>query len=242
MISYLGEYPGARSNPIDKFKRAVDSYIGQTYNDKELIIISDGCDTTKEIYQSHYSNHKDIKFIWTPKSKSKWPGTLRQLGCLISSGEYICYLDADDCISELHLENAASIIMQNKEYTVFINKAFTIPFVASKDMKEIKIGGALKDKEDILKGVKDNEYEKFEFKSFSNKPTFKAVFLHENGIGTHQIFHSRKTIDKVSWKDTNNLNGGEDGEFIRNLINKYGAGMFISPTYYICHSNNSHDL
>ena len=64
MISYLGEYPGARSNPIDKFKRAVDSYIGQTYNDKELIIISDGCDTTKEIYQSYYSNHKDIKFIY----------------------------------------------------------------------------------------------------------------------------------------------------------------------------------
>ena len=42
MQSYLGEYPGARSNPKYKFVRAVNSFLLQKHPDKELIIVSDG--------------------------------------------------------------------------------------------------------------------------------------------------------------------------------------------------------
>jgi len=36
--------------------KAVKSFIKQTYDDKELIIISDGCNITNKLYDENFSN------------------------------------------------------------------------------------------------------------------------------------------------------------------------------------------
>jgi glycosyltransferase involved in cell wall biosynthesis len=49
MASFLGDYPNAASNRDKKLIRAVNSFINQSYENKELVIVSDGCTKTYEI-------------------------------------------------------------------------------------------------------------------------------------------------------------------------------------------------
>jgi len=51
MPSYLGKYEGSRINADQKFIRAVESFQQQTLQNKELIIVSDGCEITNRIYR-----------------------------------------------------------------------------------------------------------------------------------------------------------------------------------------------
>jgi len=50
MASYLQDYSGSAKNREKKFIRAVKSFKNQTYENKELIIVSDGCIKTIELF------------------------------------------------------------------------------------------------------------------------------------------------------------------------------------------------
>jgi uncharacterized protein with von Willebrand factor type A (vWA) domain len=67
MQSYLGEYPGSRTDSVEKFKRAVKSFQNQLYKNCELIIVSDGCIKTQETYFSEFKTDPNIKFIFVDK-------------------------------------------------------------------------------------------------------------------------------------------------------------------------------
>lgn len=103
MTSFLGEYQGCASNRDFKFKRAVNSFIDQTYKNSELIIVSDGCDITENIYNELYSNVANIIFIKIDKDVL-FGGKTRNTGIELSTGDFICYLDSDDFFSAEHLE------------------------------------------------------------------------------------------------------------------------------------------
>lgn len=114
MQSYLSDYPGSRSRPKEKFIRAVNSFLSQTHEDKELVIIADGCELTKQIYDLLYSDNPLIKFVFVAKSKNiknmyekdvsdgntitYYRGTPRRIGCSLATGDLITYFDSDDII------------------------------------------------------------------------------------------------------------------------------------------------
>lgn len=108
MPSYLGYYENCASNREFKFKRAVDSFLKQTYTNIELIIISDGCDITENIYNELY-NDKDNIFFHKIDKCELFSGSPRNKGIELSNGDYICYLDSDDFLSSTHIE-----VMLNK--------------------------------------------------------------------------------------------------------------------------------
>jgi glycosyltransferase involved in cell wall biosynthesis len=94
--------------PETKFIRAVNSFINQSFQDAELIIVGDGCRIAEAIYQRYYTPFKNIRFQYIDK-QSKWGGRVRQTGIEMAAGKIICYLDHDDMFGKEHL----SIINKN---------------------------------------------------------------------------------------------------------------------------------
>lgn len=103
MASFLGDYPNAAKNRDKKFVRAVKSFKKQTYLNKELIIVSDGCEKTIELYNEHFKNDENIKLISIPK-QIFYSGEMRNVALNEATGDIISYLDSDDVIGNQHLE------------------------------------------------------------------------------------------------------------------------------------------
>jgi len=106
MASFLGDYPNAAKNRDKKFIRAVNSFLKQSHKDKELIIVADGCQKTKEIYEQNWKNNTEIKFFFSQK-QALYSGGIRSIGMKIADGDIIAYLDSDDIIGKTHLETIA---------------------------------------------------------------------------------------------------------------------------------------
>ena len=123
MPSYLSKYDGSASDRSNKFIRAVDSWLNQVYNDKELIIISDGCDRTISLYEKCYYDYPEIKIVKLEKQPT-FSGSVREAGIKIATGDIICYLDTDDYIQPSHLPN-----IQSRMYEAELDWCYFTDFV-----------------------------------------------------------------------------------------------------------------
>ena len=103
MASYLLLYPGSASNRDKKFIRAVNSFKKQKYENKELIIVADGCPLTVELFNRYFSNEPNIKLIQIPK-QPLYSGEMRNVAFNIANGDIISYLDSDDVLGPNHLQ------------------------------------------------------------------------------------------------------------------------------------------
>ena len=106
MPSFLGSYENAATEREAKFKRAVDSFLNQTYPDKELVIIADGCERTI-ILGAQYAFNPEIKIYQIPKQEL-FSGNVRNTALFYATGDVIAYLDADDFIGTSHLQSIAN--------------------------------------------------------------------------------------------------------------------------------------
>ena len=130
MASYLGDYPNAAKNRDKKFIRAVKTFIKQSYKNTELIIVSDGCTKTYEIYKENWDDIPNIECIIIPKQPT-YSGNVRTEGLNHAKGEVIAYLDSDDAWGKTHLETIMSQFDINKYDWVYYDDYL----VGSKDFK-----------------------------------------------------------------------------------------------------------
>lgn len=107
MASHLHEYDFSAKDRIRKFHRAVHSFLNQPYQNKELVIVSDGCDLTSNEVMNHYKDNPLIKHVQIEK-QPVFSGNVRNVGCIISTGDIICYLDSDDMLGKSHLQSIAN--------------------------------------------------------------------------------------------------------------------------------------
>lgn len=94
----------------------LDSVLAQTYLNWECIIVNDGSpDNTEEIALSFCD--KDYRFKYL-KQDNQGVSNSRNNGILMSSGEYILPLDADDIIDPSYIEKAEQILDKHPEIKV----------------------------------------------------------------------------------------------------------------------------
>lgn len=80
-------------NKEKHIEKCLDSVLNQTYNNLEIIIIDDAStDSSSSIVEN--IEDKRIKIISLPENKGV--STARNKGIEFSTGDYICFLDADD--------------------------------------------------------------------------------------------------------------------------------------------------
>src|ERR1035437_8414087 len=123
MPSCLSPYPHCADRQEERFVFAVQSFLKQSYNNSELIIVSDGCEKTNKIYERDFSDNPRIK-IYSTNKQSYFSGNLRNLGIEKAQGDLICYLDADDFIGENHLKLFAENYDQKCDFCYYDDYLF----------------------------------------------------------------------------------------------------------------------
>ena len=100
-------------NVEDQLKRCVDSFIHQTFNDFELILVDDGStDRSGEIcdwYSKHYTNIETIHQINSGVSSA------RNAGLDAANGKYIVFADSDDFLDNRMYEILSGAERSNSE-------------------------------------------------------------------------------------------------------------------------------
>lgn len=96
-------------------KKALESVLGQTFPDWELIIVDDGSnDETDGLVLSY--NDSRIKYIY---QENRGPSSARNHAIKESAGNYICPLDSDDWWDKDKLKTHIEYIKAYPEYKIF---------------------------------------------------------------------------------------------------------------------------
>lgn len=117
MASFLGEYEGCASDRENKFVRAVHSFLSNKYENKELIIVGDYCNLTRQLLENNFSSEilsGLIKFYNFNKKQKLFSGDLRTKGIELATGDYIIYLDSDDMFGDAHISSIVNQVKVNK--------------------------------------------------------------------------------------------------------------------------------
>lgn len=97
-------------NTAKYLNKCVDSLINQLYKNIEIILINDGStDDSGKVCDEFAKHHNNIKVI---HSKNLGVSNARNTGIENSTGEYICFVDSDDYVSNRYITDMLNIAQQ----------------------------------------------------------------------------------------------------------------------------------
>lgn len=96
-------------------QEAVDSALGQTYENIEVVVIDDGStDGTKKVLELYVRDRK-IKYVY---QENKGLAGARNAGIRNSKGEYVAFLDADDLFLPEKVAEQVKVLEENPDFDV----------------------------------------------------------------------------------------------------------------------------
>ena len=94
-------------------EESLKSLLNQSYSNIEIVIVNDGSkDNSMEIV--HKILKDDIKYNIINQNNSGLP-TARNTGFNKCNGEFVCFIDSDDIISDTHIENLVNALLIENE-------------------------------------------------------------------------------------------------------------------------------
>lgn len=194
-------------------KRAILSVISQTYQNIEILVVSDASsDTTEEIVKSITDSR--IKYICHEKNRGL--AATRNTGIKNSSGEYITFLDDDD-------EWAPEKISHQLE--VFKNENYGIGLVFTNGYSEYENNFIIKDKaaSGIVYNPKENSF--FPLRVLISPPSSWML--------------PRQVVDKIGFFDETMYNNWDDGDYLVRVSLNYPV-YFLNEDLVIWHALQNH--
>lgn len=190
-------------NRQDMIERALDSVIGQTFRDFEVILVDDGStDKGAEVVDGYISMHPEIRFTHIRQTNGG-PSKARNAGINSAKGEYIAFLDSDDSWEAGKLEVQARFMDENREYMI----TGTNYRIITREGKEI---------------VKYKEKERFIRASFY-KMLFKFFFCLSTVMIRREVFTGGRVLFDESKRYA------EDHLLFLQIIRKYAGGRIMRP-------------
>ena len=142
-------------NSEDTIERCIDSIVGQSFSDFEIILIDDGSsDRSIQICESYAKRDERIKLFC---AKHGGASAARNLGLRNARGRYIMFVDSDDFIRKSAVDNLMTLLnpneydlcisgfeyweMENEKKEVIVGKNFSgnlIDFIQSSFVELIK--------------------------------------------------------------------------------------------------------
>ncbi len=92
--------------------QALDSCFAQTHKDLEVIVIDDGSPDDVAAVAAHYQNRPGFRYV---RQENAGLGGARNRGISESSGEYLCFLDADDWYGPEKISRQAALLDETLE-------------------------------------------------------------------------------------------------------------------------------
>jgi glycosyltransferase involved in cell wall biosynthesis len=115
---------------------AIESILRQTYQDWELVIVSDGStDNTAQVVRRYQDPR--IKYY---EKKNGGPSSARNLGLRLAQGEYIAYCDDDDTIAPYHLEVLVHYLDRHPEVAMVRGFAVEMNLIEPKKTGYLRAG------------------------------------------------------------------------------------------------------
>lgn len=125
-------------NTAQYLDRCLDSVLGQTLSDLEVICVDD-CSTDNSLDILQRRSVQDPRIRIMSKERNAGVSATRNLGLEAARGEYIYFMDSDDWIAPRYLEELHGIAIE-KNLNVVINvkfeEEFTIPVSSARRSKD----------------------------------------------------------------------------------------------------------
>lgn len=207
---------------VEKFiNQCVDSILGQSYKDIEIILVDDGSpDNCPHICDKYAEEDSRIKVV---HKKNGGLMSARQAGLRVASGEYVGFVDGDDWIESDMYESFADVI--EKYHPDIVLCEFFYSFADKETPSEQKLKREFFTKQEIEQDIFPTMLFKTPYYRFGINPCcWSKVFKKE--LLESKLFHVTPKI-KI----------GEDAAFTYPCILSAGSLAYIDKSLYHYRSN-----
>lgn len=105
--------------------RCLDSLVGQTYRNLEIVVVNDGSpDRCDEIMRAYAAKDDRIRMIF---QENKGLGPARNAGIAAATGEFVCLVDSDDYVTRDYVARMMELAMRRNADVVVCNFFIELP-------------------------------------------------------------------------------------------------------------------